>query len=110
MEDYDDDDRPTETQNTTALASQITQKSEGETHYSSSPSVVTSGKEVSDIFAIVPSQQILSMAEVRMSEFIEGSAPGQNAALLAGNPLETEETEEIVIQDTPSRSTVIFFQ
>lgn len=87
----DDDNIPTETQNTTALPSQLTLQSEGETHYSSSQSVAASGNDVSDIFATVPSQQILSLAEVRMSEFIEESAPVQNAVLLAENPLETED-------------------
>lgn len=86
-----DDSRPTDTQDATMLPSQITPQS-GETHYSSSGTFgATSGKDVSaDLFPTQPSQQILSLAEVRMSELIVGSAPVQNAFLLAKNPLDTE--------------------
>lgn len=79
------DERPTQSSNNTEIPSQIAPQS-GETHYSSSQS----GKEVSDIFATATSQQIVSLAEVRMSEFIEGQAQ-QNAEVLDVNPLETEQ-------------------
>lgn len=53
-----------------------------DTHYGSTQ-IGTTGNEVPDISTMVPSQQIISMAEVLMSELIEGSAPVRN-------PLETE--------------------
>lgn len=81
---------------------QITPQSEVGTHYSSSQNVAKSGKEVSDISATAQSQQIISLAEVRMSELIEGIASGPNVILLAENPLETK----VVIQDTPGKPTI----
>lgn len=84
------------------LPSQITPQS-GETHYSSPQSGATPSVEASlDQLGTVPSQQILSLAEVRMSEFIEGSESVQNANLLVENPLETD----VAIL---SKSTSIFF-
>lgn len=104
MLEVNDGSRPTNTQDSTVMVSQtqITPQS-GETHYSSPQSGNVSDKEVStDLFATVPSQQILSLAEVRMSELIEGTASIQNAFLCAENPLDTQTL-------IPSKSSVWFY-
>lgn len=88
--DGNDESGPAGTQDSTATVSQIAPQS-GETHYSSPRSGNVSNNEVSsDLFATVPSQQILSLTEVRMSELIEGPASIQSAFLLAENPLATQ--------------------
>lgn len=87
---------------TTVQQSQNVNQSDAETHYSTSQSASGSTQSTnrsSQCTNLVPftpaeSQQVISLAEVRMSEFIESHPPAESEDALARNPLETQAVPE----------------
>lgn len=84
------------------LPSQVTQQSHTttDTYYSSSQSVSGSSRNNAlVVYTAAESQQVMSVDEVRMSEFIESCPPANTLSVVgiqARNPLETQATSESI--------------
>lgn len=86
-----------EPENTTMLPpSQITPQTQGSTHYNSSQSQATGSSQsrASTSCTVTESQQVISLAEVRMSELIGGHPAVQTEDVLARDPFETQPAPE----------------
>lgn len=80
-----------EADGTIMLPSQITPQTQTETNYTSSQSVTGSSQSrVSNSITLQESQPVLSVAEARMSEFIEVYPPVQTENIADMDPLGTE--------------------